>query len=178
MITIKRIYKDDFPEGKKITYSYTSEKYYNVLSEKHDNGWTFTLKEELFDTPYVKHLEDDLFDEYREAAEVYIAEINGVEAAIMVILEMSWNKTLVISDLYVQSEYKGHGIGSRLIDLAKNRAQELGARAVVVETQTSNYPAIQFYLKKGFTIVGFNTISYSNDDGSKKEVRLELAYLL
>lgn len=178
MINIKRTYKEDFPEGKKVTYSYTSEKYYNVISEKQENGWTFYLKKENFDTPFVKYLEEDLFDEYREGSEVYIAEVNGVEAGIMVIQEMSWNNTFTITDLYVQSEYKGQGIGRRLIDLAINRAKEQGARSVVVETQTSNYPAIQFYLKNDFTIAGFNKISYSNGDISKKEVRLELAYIL
>ncbi len=126
----------------------------------------------------MKHLEEGLFDSYREGAEVYIAEIYGIEAGVMVIQKLNWNNTLVVSDLYVQLEYQGQGIGSSLKDFAIRRARELEARSVVVETQTSNYPAIHFYLKNGFSIVGFNTISYSNEDISKKEVRLELAYIL
>lgn len=70
------------------------------------------------------------------------------------------------------------GIGTRLIDLAKTRATELGIRAIMLETQTSNYPAIQFYLKNGFKLVGFNSISYSNEDVKKNEVRLEMGYIL
>ena len=70
------------------------------------------------------------------------------------------------------------GIGSKLIAYVKERAKVLGVRAITLETQTSNYPAVQFYLKHGFQLVGFNTISYSNEDVEKGEVRLEMAYVL
>lgn len=178
MLTIQRIYKENFPAGKKVIYRYTSEKYYKVLSEKIDNGWNFTLKEESFDIPFVKRLEEEVFEQYKEGSEAYMAELDGKEAAIMVLQEMDWNHTLLIHDLHVRPQFQKHGIGRRLIETAKQRAVELGVRAIVLETQTSNYPAIQFYLKNGFEIVGFNTISYSNDDVNKNEVRLEMAYIL
>lgn len=178
MLTIKRIYKEDYPTGKKVMFSYTSEKYYQILSEKIDNGWSFSLEEESFDTPFVKELEEEIFEEYKEGSEAYMAVLDGKEAAVMVIQEMGWNNTLLIHDLYVGSQFQKHGIGRSLIDVAKKRAVELGVRAIVLETQTSNYSAIQFYLKNGFEIVGLNTISYSNEDVNKNEVRLEMAYIL
>jgi len=178
LLTIQRIYKEYYPAGIKVIYRYTSEKYYKVLSEKIDNGWNFTLKEESFDIPFVKRLEEEIFEQYKKGSGVYIAELDGKEAAIMVIQAMDWNNTLIIHDLYVEPQYQKHGTGRRLIDTAKQRAVELDVRAIVLETQTSNYPAIQFYLKNGFEIVGFNAISYSNDDVNKNEVRLEMAYTL
>lgn len=178
MLTIQRIYEENYPAGKKVIYSYTSEKYYKVLSEKIDNGWNFTLQEESFEKPFEKMLEEEIFEQYKEGSEAYMAELDGKEAAVMVIQAMAWNNTLLIHDLYVEPQFQNHGIGRSLIDAAKKRAVELGARSIVLETQTSNYPAIQFYLKNGFEIVGFNTISYSNDDVNKNEVRLEMAYIL
>ena len=74
--------------------------------------------------------------------------------------------------------FKIKGIGSKLIGVAKKRANELGVRAITLETQTSNYPAIQFYLKHGFEFVGFNTISYTNEDVQNNEVRIEMACIL
>ena len=64
------------------------------------------------------------------------------------------------------------------MNYVKQRAHEINVRAIVLETQTSNVPAIQFYLKNGFALVGLNTISYSNEDIKNKEVRIEMAYIL
>ncbi|QTD43452.1 GNAT family N-acetyltransferase [Sporosarcina sp. Te-1] len=178
MSTIQRIYKENYLAGKKVRYCYTSEKYYEVDQEEIDKGWVFTLREECFDKPFVKSMEENIFEEYKEGAEAYTAEVNGTEAGIMMIQEMDWNHTLLIHDLHVYPSFQKKRIGRKFIDMAKQRAVELGARSIVLETQTSNYPAIQFYLRNGFRVVGLNTISYSNEDVVKNEVRLEMAYIV
>ena len=48
-----------------------------------------------------------------------------------------------------------------------------GARMIILETQSCNVPAISFYLKHGFELVGFDAASYSNKDLEKGEVRME-----
>ena len=62
----------------------------------------------------------------------------------MVVQKMEWNNTLLIHDLYVDSQFKNKGIGSKLIEVAKKRANELGVRSITLETQTSNYPPSNF----------------------------------
>jgi len=57
-------------------------------------------------------------------------------------------------------------------------AKEKRARMLVLETQTCNVPAINFCLKQGFELIGFDTTHYSNKDIEKKEVRLELGLTL
>jgi ribosomal protein S18 acetylase RimI-like enzyme len=57
-------------------------------------------------------------------------------------------------------------------------AKEKGARMLVLETQSCNVKAIQFYLKHGYKLIGFDTAAYSNQDIEKKEVRLELGLKL
>ncbi|SOC43232.1 GNAT family N-acetyltransferase [Ureibacillus acetophenoni] len=178
MLSIRQIYKEDYPAGKKVSYQYTSQKYYEIIYGRTDKGWNFSLVEENFETPFVKELEEEIFEPYKEGAEVYVAEINGEEAAIMVIQKMEWNNTLLLHDLYVKQEFKKNGIGTRLIEKAKERAVKLGVRLITLETQTSNFSAIQFYLKNGFEIIGFNTMSYTNDDVKNKEVRLEMACIV
>ena len=49
---------------------------------------------------------------------------------------------------------------------------------LVLETQTCDVPAINFYLKFGFELIGFDAAAYSNEDVEKKEVRLELGLRL
>jgi ribosomal protein S18 acetylase RimI-like enzyme len=176
MVSIRQIYQKDYPTGKKVFYEYTSEKYYDIQFVRKHNGWKVSLKEERFAVPFVKRIEEEIFEPYKEGSEFYLAEFMEEEAAIMVIQHMEWNHTLVIHDLYVDGRFKKNGIGQSLVEAAKRRAIELGVRAIHLETQTSNYPAIQFYLKNGFELIGFHSSSYSNEDVKKKEVRIEMGY--
>ncbi|WP_332649536.1 GNAT family N-acetyltransferase [Lysinibacillus sp. 54212] len=178
MLTVRQIYQKDYPKGKKAVYKYTSEKYYEISMPRRDNGWNISLVEERFAAPFVKELEEEIFEQYKEGSEVYLADHKGEEAAIMVIQKMDWNNTLLIHDLYVDDRFKKNGIGRCLIEVAKKRAIELGVRSIILETQTSNYPAIQFYLKNGFELIGFNSISYTNEDIKNNEVCIEMGYKL
>ena len=101
MLTIRQIHTKDYPKGKKVCYTYTSDKYYEVRSERVDLGWHFSLNENQFAVPFVKRIEEEVFEPYKEGSEVYLAEIDGEEAAIMVIQKMEWNNTLLIHDLYM-----------------------------------------------------------------------------
>lgn len=178
MLTIRPFDTSQFSNGKKVLYSYETSTYYQIKNVQTENGWVFTLQEQSFPQPFVKQLEEELFDEYKDGSDYYVADWNGEEAAVLVVQHIEWNNTLLIHDLYVYEPFKRLGIGSKLITFAKERAHELDVRAVTLETQTSNYPAVQFYLKHGFQLVGFNTISYSNKDVEKGEVRLEMAYIM
>lgn len=177
-MNIRQIYAHDYPQGKQVVYTYSTNCYYEVQVNRETSGWMMSLTEAVRDTPFVKHLEEEIFESYKEGSEVYVAEVGGQEAAILTIQYMDWNKTLLIHDLYVDRTFKKQGIGSQLMERVKKRATELGARAVTLETQSSNYPAIQFYLKNGFELIGFNTISYSNTDVQNKEVRIEMGFIV
>ena len=177
MLTIRQINATQYPNGKKVLYTYETTTFYQIKSVQTENGWTFTLHEQSYPQPFVKQLEEELFDEYKDGSEYYIGKWNGEEAAVLVVQQLDWNNTLIIHDLYVYESFKRLGIGSKLIDYVKERAKVLDVRAITLETQTSNYPAVQFYLKHGFQVVGFNTISYSNEDVEKGEVRLEMAFM-
>jgi len=178
LIQIKRIYKDNFPQGKKIIYQYSSNNYYDVSYKERENGWAidFTLKH--FDTPFHKYLEGEIFEDYIEDIECYIAEFDGKEAGIVSFSHEKWNNVLRINDIHIYQSHQHKGIGSKLMALVKKRAVEIGVRTIVLETQTSNYPAIQFYRKHGFQLIGCDLLSYSNNDIEKKEVRVEMGLVL
>lgn len=178
MLTIRKIDSTQYPNGKKVLYTYKTTTFYQIKNVQTEDGWTFTIQEQPSPKPFVKQLEENLFDDYKDGSEYYVAEWNEEEAAVLVVQQMEWNNTLLIHDLYVNELFKRLGIGSKLISFVKERAKILGVRAITLETQTTNYPAVQFYLKNGFQLVGFNTISYSNDDVEKGEVRLEMAYVI
>ena len=47
------------------------------------------------------------------------------------------------------------------------------ARRIVLETQSSNFLAINFYLSHDYYLSGLDTTCYSNNDIQNKEARLE-----
>lgn len=178
MLTIRQIDRKHYPTGKQVFYRYTSEKYYDIEIEKHQQGWNFSLTEKDFDRPFEKNLEEELFDAHNKEADVFVCEINGQECGVIALQKMEWNNTLLIHNLYVELQFKRQGIGTALFAFAKKHAHEMGVRMITLETQTCNYPAIQFYLKNGFQLVGLNLASYSNEDRKNKEVRIEMGYFM
>ena len=64
--------------------------------------------------------------------------------------------------------------GALLMQAIQRAAEAAGARMIVLETQTCNENAIAFYKRNGFSIIGFDLYSYSNDDPERHEVRIEM----
>ena len=78
----------------------------------------------------------------------------------------------------MKPEFRGHGLGAAFLERAKADACQAGARMIVLETQSCNVPAIRFYLKQGFQLIGFDLASYTNDDRQRREVRLEFGLIM
>ncbi len=112
MLTIRSIDATQYPTGKKVLYTYETSTFYQIKSELKDNGCIFMLQEQPFPQSFVKQLEEELFDEYKDGSEYFVAEWNGEEAAVLVVQQMDWNNTLLIHDLYVYEPFKRLGIGS------------------------------------------------------------------
>ena len=58
---------------------------------------------------------------------------------------------------------------------AEEAAKNSNARMLVLETQTCNRKAVDFYLAMGFRPIGFDLFCYTNSDPDSGEVRLEMA---
>jgi len=89
-----------------------------------------------------------------------------------------WNNRMRVWEFLVEEAFRRMGIGTLLMNQAVKIAKERGARMLVLETQTCDVPAIDFYLKFGFELIGFDTAAYSNEDIERREVRLELGLKL
>lgn len=89
----------------------------------------------------------------------------------------SWNNRFRISNLLVLvlDNFRNQRIGKLLIQKAEEAGRYNNARMLVLETQTCNRKAIDFYIKMGFQPIGFDLFCYTNCDPDKEEVRLEMA---
>jgi len=64
--------------------------------------------------------------------------------------------------MLISEKYRRQNIGRLLIKSVNREARDLQCRIVELETQNTNYPAIQFYRKAGFLITGINTKLYNH----------------
>jgi ribosomal protein S18 acetylase RimI-like enzyme len=125
-----------------------------------------------------KTFEDRLFEDHVEEPRVFAALVNNKQVGWIELGFHNWNNRMRVWEFLVEEEFRRRGIGTLLMKHAVKIAKEKGARMLVLETQTCNVPAISFYLKFGFELIGFDATAYSNEDIEKKEVRLELGLRL
>ena len=143
--------------GRKFTASYRTKGYYDICAA--EDG--FRLRYVPLGAPMEKSFDDEFFGEWL---------LGYVEGA-----PESWNKRYRISNICIFDETaRGKGLGTSLMRTIEKAAEDAGARMIVLETQTCNENAIAFYKRNGFSIIGFDLYSYSNDDPERHEVRIEM----
>jgi streptothricin acetyltransferase len=128
------------------------------------NGeWSWS--EELFETSYEKRYSDDEADysEYIGSPDkvVFMAYI-GNQCAGQIRLRRNWNKYCYIEDIAVGREYRGRGIGRRLINASVEWAKKGGMPGLMLETQDINLAACRFYHRCGFVLGAVDTRLYGN----------------
>ncbi len=89
---------------------------------------------------------------------IYVADIDG---KVIGYLTINFNKALldigttaIIDELVVHKNYRGRGIGNRLVDNAVRKARELGCSEIGVGTECENEKAREFYKRCGFDEIG------------------------
>ena len=161
-------------KGHTLAFRYTTEWYYEVNLQDGPESTAIRLERKPFDKPILKTFEGQLFPEYSPDCRVFGVQVDARWVAFMEISQENWCNRLRVNELLVEEGYQGRGIGHLLMQKAMEIAKSNGNRALVLETQTCNDPAIRFYRSCGLTVVGLDTSHYSNEDMEKKEVRLEL----
>ena len=139
-------------KGYKLHFSYTTDGYYDFDVR----GWAFGLVFHPYGEEREKSFEGEKF-------------VGAVGCA-----RESWNNRFRVTELLVDVPFRGRGIGSALLARAEEEGRRAGARMLVLETQTCNRRAIDFYRKNGFAPIGFDLCSYSDEDRERTEVRLEM----
>jgi ribosomal protein S18 acetylase RimI-like enzyme len=103
-----------------------------------------------------------------------VAEDQGRLVALLDAEVESWRRVLKVWNLLVHEEYRRRGIGTRLMRSAEAFALEKHCRAISIETQATNWPALSLYLKLGFEVCGVDDHFYTNRDLAHQEVALFL----
>jgi len=163
-----------------LEFRYKSLNYYDVTVEQNDSGFNVSFIKKPFDEPYEHDPDetDKLFQHWWADIKAWgIIENKKLVAVIETAVEV-WNNRLIVTELWVDEDYRRQGIATALMDIAMKRVKDEKRRVLVLETQSRNESAIDFYLNYGFTLIGFDTCAYRNNDLERKEVRLDLGILL
>ena len=167
---------DDSWKGRTRQFRYRTDSYLDVQIVEERGVSRIEFRKKMFDAPVEKELEVSWMKDHM-AAPMLFAAVDD-EEQIAGYLELNperWNNRMRVSNLWVAEGRRRNGVGAALMEKAVEEACAAGARALVLETQSCNDPAICFYRKMGFSLIGFDLTAYSQADVEKKEVRLEFA---
>lgn len=170
-------------KGTIIPIKYSTDKYYDVLVNQTDKGFNIEIEKKDFiksitHTPEEYDFPDKLYEEHWKNAYAWGILVNDELIAVIETDPEIWSNRLRITELWVSEAFQKQGLGHALIAIAKEQARRERRRAIILETQSCNVNAIDFYIHEGFTLIGMDTCCYKNDDLHRKEVRLEFGFLI
>jgi GNAT superfamily N-acetyltransferase len=177
-IEVRAVNVNDTPTLHELDYDFETDRIYalrvhNGLVQNKQNAsngnqstFTFELVETQVDPPLYKNYREreqaltELDERVHNAQGGFVALADGKIAG-AILLNIDEARSVVdIQDMIVGRQYRRYGVGSLLISCASDWARNHGCWAIVLETQNTNYPAIQFYFRNGLEIWSINRSFY------------------
>ncbi|EJL24942.1 GNAT family N-acetyltransferase [Brevibacillus sp. BC25] len=118
-----------------------------------------------------EQLEEDTVEDYSNYIGnpdqiIYVALVNN-QVVGQIVLKRNWNKFAYVEDIKVDKQYRGYGLGKKLIEQAKRWTKDGGMTGIMLETQSNNVRACKFYESCGFVIGGFDSYVYRGLDNDE-----------
>jgi ribosomal protein S18 acetylase RimI-like enzyme len=171
------------PRLLEIRAEYVSDRHVRVVHARTD-GFEASIQlrpeelEEPFRSQGLSIVREKDVDEIRsrmgQQALQLMAEEDGRLIALLDAEVESWRRVLKVWNLLVDEQHRRRGIGTTLLQRATEFATANNCRAISVEAQATNWPALCFYSGLGFQICGVDDHFYTNRDLERKEVALFL----
>lgn len=166
-ITVRAATDADFNALSRLDLTYPTDRYLHIKRSGEAPEHTFELRWRERESP------DAVYNEYPverlrgalSKVDLFLGgESDGVPVGLLMIMLPSWTDAAEITDLAVDRAARRRGAGRALLQAAISWARERGRRALWVEPRAEDAPAIEFYLRMGFRLSGFNDRLYSNND--------------
>lgn len=87
------------------------------------------------------------------------------------------DNTMYFAELLVDENFRGKGMGSRLIDFVHDEQKKAGTNQLVIRVWNQNDTALHLYQKKGFKEIAYVTQSKMSVDLTK-EIKMNKIYLI
>ena len=167
-ISIRKIHPQESPQTKSFSRKSTVTSRLVLGIENEKLIYTLTPTE-----PYEREvIAEDVEYGFDEAGPtIFFAEADGSLAGRIKMLRW-WNRFAYVEDLVVNPDYRGLGIGRRLLERGIQWARENDLPGVMLETQDDNVPACTLYQSCGFVLSGFDRNVYKAINPATKETAL------
>lgn len=152
---------------------YITISYYDLVVTREPESWGVKLCLKPFEKPLEKSYTGKFFEAHGQEPRVFAVLLNGEQVGWIELGYDKWNNRMRVWEFLVEEKLGRKGIGAVLMKHAVEIAIQEEVRMLVLETQSCNAPAIKFYVKQGFDLIGFDLAAYSNEDVKRREVRLE-----
>ena len=178
-VEVRAVNVDDTPALHELDYDFETDRIYalhvhnGLIQNKHaavskddQVAFAFELIETQVDPPLYKNYREreqmlaDLEARVQDAQGGFVALVDGKVAGAIFLNVDEARSVVNIQDMIVGRQYRRYGVGSLLISCASDWARNRECWAIVLETQNTNYPAIQFYLRNGLEIWSINRSFY------------------
>lgn len=170
MIEVHPLLSIDLTSLKRVVSGYTSPNKYEVIHTASDSRVIFDLQLTPVAEPYqgrYDHFDEETLQRYTSAlAEGYSFGAYDADllAGLIIAEPHHWNNSIWVHEFHVAETHRNRGLGKQLMTTLAEKAQREGFRIIVCETQNTNVPAIQVYLKLGFKAEGVDISYYTNED--------------
>jgi ribosomal protein S18 acetylase RimI-like enzyme len=163
----------DAPAVTAVDASFETDRVYRV--EREELG--FRLVDEAVDPPLRKPSSwlDDELGELRRLPFVAVAELDGRVVGLAAARHEGWHNRVRVEHLSVAPAGRGQGVGRALVEALRGYTREVGAACLWLETQNTNYGAVQFYRRVGFRLCGLDDRFYDRRSPAGGEVALFFA---
>ena len=159
--------KADLPALTRLDLTYPTTRYLAIdrtgTAPHHSFAFAWHNREAP-DAVYADYSLDRLEGAMTKADLFLVAHLGRSPVGLLMIVVPSWTDAAEITDLAVDRNARQSGVGRALINAASEWARNRGHRSLWVEPRSDNADAIEFYLRLGFRVSGFNDRMYSNTD--------------
>ncbi|TCT15642.1 acetyltransferase (GNAT) family protein [Natranaerovirga pectinivora] len=176
MIEIRKLMKYTMENEKSFgLHGFTTKKIYEVEKKEKYDQIEFLVRLLELGKPLTKiwpYIEEDIswYNKIISQELSFGAYDENKLVGVIIVDEVKWNNSFSIANLLVSDKYRGKGVGSLLIDKITCIAKKKGVRVLSLETQSTNVPAITFYMKNGFVLDALDLSLYTNEDIKKNEI--------
>lgn len=152
-----------------LDHGYETNHVWQVHVAQEAGQWQITFKTERLPRPMeATHAPDERRLRLSlPADQCFLVAFSPSESRVVGYLTMRIDRVrqiALIPDIVVSRPYRRHGIGTRLLNVARQWAKEHHAARLTLELQTTNFPAITFCQNAGFAFCGFNDRYLPNQD--------------
>jgi ribosomal protein S18 acetylase RimI-like enzyme len=157
-ITIRKIEPHESPQTK--SFSRKSMVNSRLMLNIQNEQLTYTI---IPVEPYERevHAEDAEYGFDDAGPTIFFAEVDrSAKLAGRIKMLKWWNQFGYVEDLVVNPEYRGIGLGRKLLERGILWARENNFPGVMLETQDDNVPACMLYQSCGFVLSGFDRNVY------------------